>query len=825
MSEQQNEGRSYGPIGDFSAVIISVLVSTAISAAATGVSLLLAGRKKNPTTPFDDRATTLSQRGAIIPNLYGRRRIGYCFAWAGERKSTSDRGLRTYYESGWHILCVGPCDALHGIYENGKPIFTRRLTPAEMPSGMKVTVDKHGDFYIYWGECDQPENKAFAKTGTNKDGQPAYPGVKSRWPGVCYIHWVHKKLGYTPQWPRLEYEIERRGASNTETLAAPNWIDMTTEANRITNTTVYVDAAFPAGTYTATYTEGACRWGTDFKWSVQNPVSKKYGFWIVNAKGTPIKLMPGDGKQYAGQAGAEAGNAGKSMTFHWPGGALGVKMLAAVYKDNVAGAPNPTWTITGPNGTHVVEAVVQQNVTQYGSADDGMNPVHVIWQILTGPHPYGMAMPVDCLDVDSFEACAAALAAERLPVNCGGDPAIDGRTHLGDVMADAGLTLSQVGDKLRLVLIRPDFLPRVTIPADAIVDGRPATTRTHGDSTPDRTTFYIKDRVRNYKANDHIGSGDHDALGVINGRPRTVQVEIRTVTDVKTGAKVAGRRALDVGAEIGKFKFTVLRNADDLYPGQPISIEGVGDSRVVLVRPGVVNEGTEITAVIDQYGRIADDSAAVGDYVEGFGFNGPDAMVAAVQAPTDLAPTSALTYITVLRVRDSADVFSAGVMISADDANYIDLGDTSYCTGGTLNSPIAAGDVLDDSPDPIGPTITVAGPDFADLVEDLTDRDREYDAGRQLVYIGGEWFKLRRATAVSGGFRLDGLTRAQFGTEAADHAENADVFIVKRELLTFFTHPLLTSGDTIFVKAQPMDGGGYPAIELDALPALPIEIA
>lgn len=809
---QFDEARSHGPIGW--PVVISILISTAISAAATGLSLLL-NRPKNPRSPFDSTPTPLSQRGTMIPNLYGRRRIGFCFGWAGNRRSTSHKGVRTYYESGWHILCIGPCNALHGIYENGKPIFTQGLTPVSTPSGTTVDVTNHGKFRIFWGQCDQNVNHDFNKTGVNKDGSPAYPGVDSRWPGICYIEWINKKLGYQPQWPRLEYEIERRGESDTPTLtSAPNWTQMTTLPNKVNGTTVYTVGSVPSGTYTVTFTAGACKWGPVVGWSIQNPALAKYGFYVVNQKGTRVLKLPGSTKQYTSQASCAAANAGKTATFHWPGGKIGVSMADGSYKNNFAGTPNPTWTFDdGTNPPFSLEAVVQTGITLYGSADSGMNPAHVMWQILTGAHPYGMGIPIDALDSDSFEAVAAACDAERLVMNLGGDPAVDAITNLTDVMADAGILLTQVGDKLRAVVVRPDVIPRATVPLDANASAVPSITRAHSNFTPDRTGFYFRDRTRNYRASENLGPGGHDALAVRNHRPKTTQVELKTVTDRTTAAKVAGRRGLDIAAEVTAVEFSALRNAGDLYPGQPIGVEGWGDYRVATITPNVLEPYVAISAVLDHYGRGADDSSAVGDYDEGFGFDGPDAFVAAIQAPTGLAPT-ADPYTIVLRIREDVDVLNAAVLISADDTNYIDIGDVPFCAGGTLNSSIPSGTALVDAE---GPTITAVGPDFLDLVEDLTGRDREYDAGRQLALIGTEWFLLRKVTAVSGGYRLDGLTRAQFGSVAADHDDNAPVFIVRRENVSMFRHVLMGVGETAYFKVQPNDASGFPAIELDGL--------
>jgi hypothetical protein len=94
-----------------------------------------------------------------------------------------------------------------------------------------------------------------------------------------------------------------------------------------------------------------------------------------------------------------------------------------------------------------------------------------------------------------------------------------------------------------------------------------------------------------------------------------------------------------------------------------------------------------------------------------------------------------------------------------------------------------------------------------------------------LAYIEGEWFLLRKVTAVSGGWRLDGLTRAQFGSTAATHAAAAPVFIIMREKLNIFSSPLLISGATLYAKSQPVDSGGAATVDESELEPVSFTIA
>lgn len=818
--KNQNEGQSYGRI-EGPETWTAIIVSTILSAVSVGVSLLIASLNKprTPRTPFDDRPTTLSQRGAILPHLFGRRRMGYLFLWAGDRKQIQAKGASKYREAGWHGICCGPCDALHAIYQGGKPIWQKKITPADTPSGSVLTCpNNEGHFSIFWGECGQPINTTLAQVKTNRKGLPAYPGVASRWPGMCYIFWHNKNLGFSPVWPQLSYEFERRGASDTVTLIDSDaWMEETTPANPVTGTTVWFDggAAIAAGTYDLTYIEGAMKYrnADDAQWKIHRDA--KYGWRIVDINGKVKAKCPGRTVGYTSQAECEAANAGATTSFVWPGGVMGLKLVDLLYRDNVAGGPNPTFEVDGPGGTFSTPGVVNNNVSAVGSADDGMNPAHVLWQLLTGAYPYGLAIPVDRLDVAAFEAVGAALEAERLPVNFSTEGYQDVRQILNDLLTDIGMVLPQGGGKITPRLIRasdPGTVPTIT--ADLNADPKPKREQLQGGLMPDRTTFYIKDRRRNYRSNDDIAGGDHDQEALENARVRSVQVEIKTVTDGVTGAKVAGRRALEMSVETNKLQIQAARETTLLVPGQAFILAGESQYRVASIQKGLLNANTRINAVLDQYGLDADSGSTTDTPPEGFGFDGIDNLSVAMQLPADLRPVAGIEYMLILRVRESEAIDRANVLFSADDTNFVDIGDADYCTGGYLNSPIEA------ATDPVeNVSITVEGPDI-DQVIDLTGRDDEYNAGRQLTYIEGEWFLLRKITAVSGGWRLDGLTRAQFGSAAALHDRNAPVFICIREKFNLYTSPLLTTGATRYVKLQPKDALGNELVDADSIPSL-----
>lgn len=186
------------------------------------VSLMLLSRlflkKGNTDSPIqnDDKPTTLAKRGASINYVIGTRLIGYNFGWAdddnrftreektGEASGGKGLGIgggsqditqTVWFSAGWHVLAVGPASALLEIREGGKVVWAGPVTRDSTPSGTLIEAEGVGTFRIYWGELNQPVDEIL----------DIRMGIRSRWPGVCHIVWVEKRLGTSQAWPQIEY--------------------------------------------------------------------------------------------------------------------------------------------------------------------------------------------------------------------------------------------------------------------------------------------------------------------------------------------------------------------------------------------------------------------------------------------------------------------------------------------------------------------------------------------------------------------------------------------------------------------------------------------
>ncbi len=206
----------------------AVIVSVALS--------YLANRFFAPDTPdplVDDTPTTLSRRGAFIPRVWGTRRVGPVFAWAGNRRTEEKKagggggsdfggggaggGTLTYFEKGWHAICVGPVFSLIQIRKGSTPLLDNIILASDNPSGSAFSQG-NSNYRFYWGTCDQePDPIISSSAGTRV-------GIASGWPFLCYAFWDDRNLGGSPNWPQLDYTVQTRPI-NSPLTGSDAWLD------------------------------------------------------------------------------------------------------------------------------------------------------------------------------------------------------------------------------------------------------------------------------------------------------------------------------------------------------------------------------------------------------------------------------------------------------------------------------------------------------------------------------------------------------------------------------------------------------------------------
>jgi hypothetical protein len=448
--------------------------------------------------------------------------------------------------------------------------------------------------------------------------------------------------------------------------------------------------------------------------------------------------------------------------------------------------------------------------------DDGVNPAHAIWFFLTAPTPYGLGMKADTLDGGAFEQLGELCAAEHLPVNILARDGVTGSQVLTELMTEVGFVLPQIGAKLVPVIVRPpggETLPQLTI--DSTIDPVPEITQQHGDTSPSRSTYLINDENNEYKPSDV--TEDNDAQARNRGAIQPKQVVLNNITDRLTGYEVAQRLMQDDSVDGTSFDLQVLR-ARDLQPGQLFVIPNFGTLRVASRKPDMMSTRTTIEAVLDQYGRRLHDyyPNGVGNPLTRDTYHAEDdPYVVPFLLPNALNPYSGPS-LWVLRVRANQGTIGALVFLSSNGTSYHNTGvDEGHVLGGTLNRPI-----LFDEPTHLGgvPTSPVTMTPFnadTDEVEDNVDDDAAWEAGDQIVVIEAEIFLCSRLFPVPGGFRIDGMRRAQYGTTAVTHPQGSLVFVFKASNRTVFNSGLIQTGVDLRVKTTP-----YTAVD-----GLPLESA
>jgi hypothetical protein len=493
----------------------------------------------------------------------------------------------------------------------------------------------------------------------------------------------------------------------------------------------------------------------------------------------------------------------------WPG-------VAYVVWDNKAVNPGWIWNdvqyvverilTTETNLTDSIPHLPRTTRPRRGAIDDsGVNPAHAIWYFLTAPSPYGLGVPAQWLDGGAFEYLGQLCVAEHLPVNILARDGVNGDQVLSELMQEVGFFITQVGEKLVPIVVRPPgntTLPQITI--DAQQQPLPEITRQHGETTPTRSMYRIFDEEMGWKLSDL--NVDNDAAARSRGAQQSKEVQLQNVTNRLTGTEIMQRMVRDDSIDGETYSFELMRGARDLWPGQLFVVPNFGTLRVASKKPSFMNSTVSIDAVLENYGIRLHDR-----YVDGVGDPRTDGIQPVAQDPyvrLFIVPEAILSVgslsMWVLRVRAHGGIVSAEVMFSATGASYARVNrDEPHVTAGTINRPILIdeathnGGVLD-----AALSFTPYNGD-TDEIDDLAGNDAEWEEGDQIAVIDDEVFLVQRLAPVEGGFRIDGFRRAVWGTVPANHLQGTPVYIFRISDRITYTRHLVRAGNTLHVKTLP----------------------
>jgi hypothetical protein len=740
-------------------------------------SLLL---EKKDKSFKDDRPTALATRGEFIPYVIGRRRIGYIFAFAGNRRSQNEDApggggilgglfgggakIKVYHETGWHLLCIGPVTRLLGIQEGGKIISGTQIDSSVTPSGSTKDLGKAGWFRIYWGEENQPVNI----------GMAFYLEISSSWPHQASIYWGDKRLSTSPTWNLMDYEVEVRLQPTGLSQSAP-WI---------------------AGADTLS--------GHVFTFaSVTN-----------GAVGTASFKVTGDQRQYFLPGGKMyiQGNSipdgdyiiSHSTYLHHTGDYLAgtfvlVDLTTVYFALGISGM-----TILGTVETYLL------------NIQEGPNPAHVIWQLLFQRWPWGLYLDQADFDIPSLENLGVFFeTVEVTPVSLFNQHGDDLSGMLASLMQDIGVMISlNVSDgKYYFIKIRdldPMLLPSLTI--DLLAPPQPEKIHVHEKTAADRLVYVFQDRARHFRDMTVSIDDDGSASRVNYSSPRKIQMP--TITDYPTAVKVAERRAQEdiVGPTV--YRILAGREARKMIPGTGFFATGTSEVlRLLSVLPDALTSKVLLEAAVDVYGAIASDhpNSDGGGISPGNGAPSADYLFMLYELPEYLNKGSQALFVP--RIRQDTEIEQADIWISQDDVLYEqELLDTQIYTGGLLVTPLLA---TDPSLQMTGPIISILGPDI-DIIPSLTGDLPNWRIGKIWCMILDEICFIQNPVSLGGGqYRLDGLMRARYDTVKADHGVSTPVFLFLREQITPFTDTFLTPNMLLYAKTQPSSGESTPLSDVE----------
>jgi len=768
-------------------LIVGAIISIGLAFAA---SALL--KAKTPNPPFNDQATTLSERGSYLPWLLGRRRMGAIFCWAGDRSTRKEKVTSggkggvisptpketVYFESAWHAICIGPAFRLHRIYEDGAVIWEGPIDSVSHPSGSSIPFDR-GSFEIYWGQINQPVNNYLGSAGriVDETGTP----VVSRWPQICYVVWHFKRLGTSPRWPLIDYDIEVRVSDTSYAAAGSPWI----EASKTLTGSPLTIAAVTNGV------PGTCK--------IQ--VAGKHDTEFTN----------GGSVEIAGNA------AGVNGTYR----VRGIVYTPAVFASG--GFKGPSTLIT-PDFTEIYldftlsGATVSGTIQPYAtSEDDGVNPAYAAATLLFGKTPNGLGRDPAEFDLTTLDDLAQVCADEAQSCSLVCQQGDTAEAMLGALMQDVGFLIAWDVARGKNVfrVIRQELPGAVTVlDPDLVLPPSLEIQTLHSEKASDKLIFTFSDRSQNFQ--DMTIQVDDDGQENLLGQQRIVKIQLPTIISFDVAGRVAERRAQEelTGGSAVTFKFD--RGARFFVPGQAFVVPGYPSTYRVerMVISDSLSGEVEIRALIDIFG------SKPSTYVPPGSGGTPstaalpvlDLAYAVTEVPSHVSP--GVEQVIVPRIRANSQIVGADIYFSRDGISYTHVeDDDSVYTGGTLDSQLDA-DTFQYIAQ--GPTFHALGPDISSVL-DLSGDLASWGSGRQLCLIDGEIFYLQKVTALGGTqYRLDGLMRARFDTHRAIHAAGSVVFIFQNDVLEI-ADSLLSPGQPISVKPQPKTTISLPLSLIQAL--------
>lgn len=829
--------------------ILSLLASAAV----------LLSTRKPKLAPQDDALQSVATQGAFVPLVIGRQRLGPVFAFVEDATSgvaslvpqsrnnlpsmTSTIGTQgnfakggggvpsagNYHENALHILCIGPGSKLHKIWQNGEIIWEGPIDPISHPSGSLLPAGdsggSEGAFEIHWGFPDDP-------ILTNLQNS-AFHGLPVRYSHVMKIMWKSKNLGPTRQWPRLEYEVTCPCYSQIATTpsevpqigddARPIWSDWT-------RADAFVPPEAPGFPSTAKVQFTCFRYSENEigVWDQRTIISGQPDFTSFFEAGGIVKIRTS--AFHAAKISVNGGygpfSALLPVNDTWKYYRI-IRSYKAVIPSPYGTGPSTvgcTIVVLGPevpddlfenklNGA--LRTLQNSDSAQQGWVEpldtanrDGVNPIHIIDQLLFARYPYGGGKNRQKFDPRSIEYAAQVLHNERIR---GGIQIKDGeslKSVLAEILQDLGLFIvwdAKVGTYIFNAVRYEES--SVDLPSDVILEPVEAV-GVMGSRPSDVTAFTFKDRQRNYREVP-VKIFDSGQVSEFQSQ-RAKKIPIGITNDRDSVTRMVPRRQQEAMVNLEALRFVCNHGTVFATPGQRFtasSTEGPGLQFLIMeVQRYLDSSKVDIHAPIDAYNPpyYTETSGLVPAVrLEPGKPNSNKADVTQLQAfgvfEMPRAVANQRIQILVLGARKAEQTQACQIWASKNGITYAVVGAAPIVVSGVLAEGLTAEKCYDEDDHFVGFEDNVD----VNAIEDLSLNQDSWRSGRQVMLIGSEIIYLREAIPdVNLDSKIRGLIRGRLGTRMQEHPEGTRFFILPAAAVMPIESSLFVPGKTVQLKAQ-----------------------
>lgn len=498
----------------------------------------------------------------------------------------------------------------------------------------------------------------------------------------------------------------------------------------------------------------------------------------------------------------------------------------------------------------LVEAIVEPVPTSGGAgisvdaiiedADEkGINPAHIIWQLLTAPFPWGSGFSTNWVNISAITTLGDLAVAENIGMNLliqNGDP-VD--KILGEVLQDFGTLLPLCNGVFSPFAIRRYTDPIETLLDEMLLPPVEEIEKQHISISGDALVYEYIDADQNYRTAT-IDLDDDSAVAIRNQR-KTKKIPLSTITHRPTASKVVNRLSLQDLNNLISPTISGLRNLRQAVPGQPFNISGIGVVRVMTVTPDMESPKVKIELLKDIFDTtissyedpdLPDQDFPSGDLE-------PDIRYVVIETPRLFSGNQ--NFIAVGRHRANQSIVGANILASGDDITYELVGPQNIsATGGlvesdwklprvgyinTFTSLRITIDATGDEDSIVNlaalPTNWISGGNYM-IVYRPTILDSEGSITREEEW---ELFYIQNFSLISGNvYEATGIIQNRFDTKKTpianrfqDHQlrlrsfladDNCEVYIIAKTNLTPATGGIVSLGGVLFSKSQPINAQG-----------------